>query len=95
MKKKLLEPVVSVQQEFNMRAIVWSKKDCPYCINAKDELTKRGIEFEERVIGDVWTKDQLLEAVPNAKTVPQIFLDGQHIGGYTDLMSYKNNLFER
>ena len=68
-----------------MKAIVWSKDDCPYCVQAKTLLTKKGIEFEERKIGDGWSKEQLLEAVPNARTVPQIFLDNELVGGFTDL----------
>jgi glutaredoxin len=68
-----------------MRATVWSKDNCPYCVQAKALLNKKGIEFEERKIGDGWTKEQLLEAVPNARTVPQIFLDGELVGGFTEL----------
>ena len=68
-----------------MRAIVWSKDNCPYCVQAKALLNQKNIEFEERKIGDGWTKEQLLEAVPNARTVPQIFLDGQLVGGFTEL----------
>lgn len=68
-----------------MKAIVWSKNGCAYCNAAKQLLNKKEIEFEERVVGHSWTKEQLLEAVPNAKTVPQIFLDEEYIGGYTEL----------
>ena len=68
-----------------MRAIVWSKDNCPYCVQAKALLSQKNIEFEERKIGDGWTKDQLLEAVPHARTVPQIFLDGELVGGFTEL----------
>ena len=68
-----------------MRAIVWSKDNCPYCVQAKALLNQKNIEFEERKIGDGWTKDQLLEAVPHARTVPQIFLDGDLVGGFTEL----------
>ena len=46
------------------RAIVWSKYQCPYCDQAKALLTQRGIEFEERKIGDGYTKEELLEAIP-------------------------------
>jgi len=67
------------------KAIVWSKDNCSFCLSAKNLLTARGIEFEERKIGHGYTKEQLLEAVPNAKTVPQIFLDGEYVGGYTEL----------
>ena len=68
-----------------MSAIVWSKDACPYCEQAKALLTQKGITFEERKIGAGWTKEQLLEAVPTARTVPQIFLDDQLIGGFTEL----------
>ena len=68
-----------------MKAIVWSKDHCPYCVQAKTLLSQKGIEFEERKIGDGWTKEQLLEASPTARTVPQIFLDGELVGGFTEL----------
>ena len=71
-----------------MKAIVWSKSACPYCEQAKSLLKNRGIEFEERKIGDGYLKEDLLAAVPNAKTVPQIFLDDKLIGGYTELKAY-------
>ena len=68
-----------------MKAIVWSKDQCPYCDQAKALLKSRDIEFEERNIMHGWTREQLLEAVPNARTVPQIFLDDQLVGGFTEL----------
>ena len=71
-----------------MKAILWSKYHCRYCDMAKSLLVRNGIEFEERKIGDGWTKEELLESVPNAKTVPQIFIDNELIGGYTELRSY-------
>jgi glutaredoxin len=71
-----------------MKAIVWSKNQCPYCDQAKALLKLKGIEYEERNIMTDWTKEQLLEAVPNARTVPQIFLDGELIGGFTDLKQH-------
>ena len=68
-----------------MKAIVWSKYHCPYCDQAKALLASKGIQFEERKIGDGYTKEDLLEAVPTARTVPQIFLDDKLIGGFTEL----------
>jgi glutaredoxin 3 len=68
-----------------MRAIVWSKDNCPYCEQAKNLLEARGISYEERKIGDNWTREQLLEQVPTARSVPQIFLDGVHVGGFDQL----------
>jgi glutaredoxin 3 len=68
-----------------VKAIVWSKDHCPFCDQAKNLLKLKGIEYEERNINYNWTREQLLEAVPDARTVPQIFLDGKLIGGFTEL----------
>ena len=71
-----------------MKAIVWSKDHCPFCDQAKNLLKLKGIEFEERNINKDWTREQLLESVPTARTVPQIFLDEQLIGGFTELRKH-------
>jgi glutaredoxin 3 len=68
--------------------IIWSKYNCPYCDQAKALLTQRDVQFEERKIGDGYTKEELLEAVPNARTVPQIIINGNLIGGFTELRKY-------
>jgi glutaredoxin 3 len=68
------------------KAIVWSKNSCPFCVQAKNLLKLKGIEFEERNISaEKWTREQMLEAVPTARTLPQIFLDDNYIGGFTEL----------
>ena len=71
--------------------IIWSKDNCPYCTKAKAVLDNRNIVYEERNISKDWTKEQLLEEVPNAKTVPQIFLWGKYVGGYDSLLEYIEN----
>ena len=69
-----------------MKAIVWSKDQCPYCVQAKALLESKGIEYEERnIMHGTYTKEQLLEAVPTARTLPQIFLDEEYVGGFTEL----------
>ena len=71
------------------KAVVWSKDSCPFCLQAKALLQQKGIETEERNITQgTWTKEQLLEAVPTAKTLPQIFLDDNYIGGFTELRKH-------
>ena len=70
------------------KAIVWSKHMCPYCDQAKALLTLKGIAFEEKKIGSGYTREDLLEAVPTARTVPQIFIDEQLIGGFTELKNH-------
>ena len=71
-----------------MKAVVWSKDHCPFCDQAKSLLKMKGIEFEEKKIGHGFTREDLLEAVPSARTVPQIFLDGNLIGGFTELKKH-------
>ena len=73
------------------KAIVWSKSNCPYCEQAKNLLKMQGIEFEERKIGDGYTREELLEAVPTARTVPQIFINNHHVGGFSELREYLDN----
>jgi glutaredoxin 3 len=73
-----------------MQAVIWSKDFCGYCDRAKRLLEQKGIKYEERKIGSGWTKEQLLESVPAARSVPQIFLDDKLIGGHDDLVKYFN-----
>ena len=73
-----------------MKAIVWSKEKCPMCVQSKTLLNSKNVEYEERIVGIDWTKEQLLEQVPNARSVPQILIDGSLIGGYVELRNYLN-----
>ncbi len=71
-----------------MKVIVWSKNRCAWCDKAKSLLGLRGIPYEERNIDVDWTPEQLFEAHPGVKTIPQISIDGTHIGGYRELEAY-------
>jgi glutaredoxin 3 len=71
-----------------MKAIVWSKDNCTFCDQAKALLEQRNIAYEEKKIGYGYTRENLLEAVPTARTVPQIFVNNNYIGGFTELRKY-------
>ena len=71
-----------------MKVVVWSKYDCLFCDQAKELLRQNEITFEERKIGDGYTKEELLEAVPTARSVPQIFVDDELIGGFDNLKNW-------
>ena len=71
-----------------MTAIVWSKDNCTFCDQAKALLEQRNIAYEERKIGYGYTREDLLEAVPTARTVPQIFVNKNYVGGFTELRKY-------
>ena len=71
-----------------MKAVMWSKYHCPHCDQARQLLKQKGYEIEERKIGDGYTKEELLEAIPTARTVPQIYLDETYIGGFQELKQH-------
>jgi len=71
-----------------MKAIVWSKPMCGYCVKAKSLLNNKGIEFEEKNIAEGHDIQEMLKLVPNARTMPQIFIDDKHIGGYDQLEAF-------
>jgi glutaredoxin 3 len=70
------------------KAVIWSKYHCPYCDQAKKLLITKGYQIEERKIGDGYTKEELLEAIPTARTVPQIYLDDTYVGGFDELKKH-------
>lgn len=66
--------------------IVYSKDNCPYCVKAKALLKGYGIAYTEVTIGKDITREEFLDLFPTARTVPQIILDGERIGGYDELV---------
>ena len=74
-----------------MKAVIWSKPACPFCVKAKNLMKMKGIEYEEKNIAEGHDIQELLTLVPNAKTMPQIWLDDKHIGGYKELEAKLDN----
>lgn len=68
-----------------MNAIIYTKPGCIYCDKAKDLLDDMDIPFTEQPIVDY--KYLYLGSAEAHCTAPQIFLDGEHVGGYTELSS--------
>ena len=69
-----------------MQIKMYTKDYCSFCYAAKNLLAKRGLEFEEiSVAGDASVEQQMRE-LSGGTTVPQIFIDGKPIGGYTELV---------
>jgi len=75
--------------------VVYSKPNCPYCVSAKQFLATQGYTFEEKILGVNITKEELLEAIPNAKTAPLIVINGTVIGGYDALVRNWNTIKEQ
>ena len=65
---------------------IYTKFGCPYCARAKALLGQKGIEYEEYEINSLAGKrDEMMERSNGRHTVPQIFIDGRHVGGSDDL----------
>ena len=71
-----------------MDIIIYTQDLCGYCDMAKKEFERKGWEYMEYNLKDDENKVSLLERFPEAKTVPQIWINKKHIGGYYDLMTW-------
>lgn len=65
--------------------IVYSTSYCPYCVRAKDLLKRKGAAFTELNAEDDAVRDDMIKKAGGRRTVPQIFINGQHVGGSDEL----------
>ena len=65
---------------------IYSKTTCPACVMAKDILDKKGVTYEEIILDNKPEEIQKLISRTGMKTVPQIFINDELIGGCSDLM---------
>lgn len=70
-----------------MKAEIYTKPTCPWCVRAKQILQANNYEIDEKVLGVNATKEDIESRLDGRKisTVPQIFLNGEYVGGCTDL----------
>lgn len=67
---------------------LYSTAVCPYCVAAKNLLKSKGLQWNEvRVDADPAQRDLMLQRSGGRRTVPQIFVNDQHVGGYDDLVA--------
>lgn len=65
---------------------IYARSDCPYCHMAKDLLRRKNVAFEEVDIGrEPDRRCEMIERSGGRMTVPQLFIDGRHVGGCDDL----------
>ncbi len=67
------------------KVVVYSTNVCPYCVRAKSLLQRKGVAYEELNIDlDRSLMEEMMER-SQRRTVPQIFIDEFHVGGYDDM----------
>lgn len=84
------EKVERVALEGDERNIVYSKKDCPFCTMAKEELRLRGISFDDIDLASVGKTAAEVTGRKDVKFVPQIYIEGEYISGYDELLALLN-----
>ncbi|MES2639573.1 MAG: glutathione peroxidase [Myxococcota bacterium] len=67
--------------------VLFTKPGCGHCARAKAALTEKGLTYAE-----LPTSPRILRALPGARTTPQVFVDGKHIGGADELVSWIGSL---
>ncbi len=68
--------------------VIYTTEICPYCVRAKQLFDRKGVNYQEiRVDLDPKARDEMLARSNGRRTVPQIFINEQHIGGCDDLMA--------
>ena len=71
-----------------MNIVIYTKAQCPNCVTAKQLLKSKGLEYDEYdVEAEAWSLKALLEGHPEARQMPQIFIDNQRVGGLAGLQA--------
>lgn len=70
----------------NPKVEIYTWRSCPFCIRAKQLLKSKGVDFIEYSIdGDEAARSQMQKRANGRRSVPQIFINNQHVGGCDDL----------
>jgi glutaredoxin 3 len=68
---------------------VYTNKGCPACVNAKRLFDRKGVPYDEKKLGSSARTDREFQIrTKGSKSVPQIFIDGQWLGGFDDVLAY-------
>ena len=68
-----------------MKVEIYSIPNCPYCVRAKGLAERKGHEVIYKMMREEFQPTEVRELFPTARTFPQIIVDGEKIGGYTEL----------
>jgi glutaredoxin len=63
---------------------IWSKPNCPFCDKAENLCIQRKLEFKKYMLDVDYSREELFKKFPSARTFPQITIDGNLVGGYTE-----------
>lgn len=78
-----------------MDVLIYSKSNCPFCERAKAWFTQHGFGYTEIKLDDEEQRLAFYQKLPNARSVPQIFINDKHIGTYDNLMAIADTLIKK
>ena len=70
---------------------IYGKNFCPYCDKAKALCEREGFDYSYKELDKDFTREEFFNIFPTARTFPQIKIDGNDIGGYTELEAWWQN----
>jgi glutaredoxin len=70
---------------------IYGKTFCPYCDKAKALCEREGYDYSYKELDKDFSRDQFFNIFPTARTFPQIKIDGNDVGGYTELEAWSQN----
>ena len=70
---------------------IWGKPACPYCVKAVNLCKTRQLEYTYKSLGTDFTREQIFETLPTARTFLQIIIGGHKVGGYEQMVDYIEN----
>lgn len=73
------------------KVVIYSKQICPYCVRAKNLFQSKGVSFEEIMVDNDPALYEKLKQQTGMLTVPQIFINDELVGGFTDLADLERN----
>jgi len=67
-----------------MKVEIYSKPQCPYCDMAKNLAEQKELDYTYKMLDEDFSREELMETFPGARTFPQIIVNGDKIGGYQE-----------
>ena len=77
-----------------MKVEIYSKPQCPFCVQAKALAEREGYDLTYKMLDEDFDRETLMETFPGARTFPQIIVDGEKIGGFTEFKALVDGLKE-
>jgi|TARA_B100000035_G_C21017672_1_gene562680 glutaredoxin len=70
---------------------IWSKPQCPFCDKAENLCKQKNFQYKKYMLDVDFSREDMIDRFPSARTFPQITINGELIGGYTEFEAKVNS----